>query len=53
MWDNFIIPAPRFPGSTGIRRHYTQHPITPLNAREQSPRNPIEWCATIPPSCPT
>ena len=22
MWDNFIIPASRFPGSTGIRRHY-------------------------------
>ena len=26
MWDNFIIPAPRFPGSTGIRRHYTLQP---------------------------
>jgi hypothetical protein len=31
MWDNFIIPASRFPGSTGISRHYTLHqsPATP------------------------
>ena len=31
MWDNFIIPAPRFSGSTGIRRHYTLHPSTLLS----------------------
>ena len=22
MWDNFIIPAPRFSNTTGISRHY-------------------------------
>ena len=38
-------PASRFSSSLGIRRLYTLHPspATPLNARERSPRNPIEW----------
>ena len=36
MWDNFIIPAPRFSGTTGIRRHHTLQPFpaTPVNKHD-------------------